>query len=254
MIKLISNDEKKLVELVKGNTYIIQYIENPTEDMQLASVHKFGYNIQYIKNPTEKVQLAAVKQNGSSIKYIKNPSKEVQLAAVREDGYAIQYISDPSEEVQLEAVKQNGCAIQYIENPSEEIQLEAVKQNVYAIEYISNPSEEVQLEVVKQRYPYAVENIKTKLCEKATDYLINNPIEMYKMTNNIYVFKTTGRDVVCEYKDNQWHYSLGCQYNITKDVFIDRIYNDGEGDPDKRPHRKQYLEVIDYVENLDMNK
>ena len=42
--------------------------------------------------------------------------------------------------------------------------------------------------------------------------------------------------------------------NITKDVFIDRIYNDGEGDPDKCPHRKQYLEIIDYVENLDMNK
>ena len=75
MIKLISNDEKKLVELVKSNTYIIQYIEYPTEDMQLASVHKFGYNIQYIKNPTEKVKLAAVKQNGSSIKFIKNPSK-----------------------------------------------------------------------------------------------------------------------------------------------------------------------------------
>ena len=254
MIKLISNDEKKLVEFVKGNTYIIQYIENPTEDMQLASVHKFGYNVQFIKNPTEKVKLAAVKQNGSSIQYIKNPSEKIQLEAVKQYPNAIQYIKNPTEEIQLEAVKQNGLAIQYISDPSEEVQLEAVKQNGYAIEYISDPSEEVQLEAVKQRYTYVVENIKTKLCEKATDYLINNPIEMYKITNNIYVFKTTGRDVVCEYKDNQWHYSLGCQYNITKDVFIDRIYNDGEGDPDKRPHRKQYLEVIDYVENLDMNK
>ena len=115
---------------------------------------------------------------------------------------------------------------------------------------ITETSENINSTKIKD----VVENIKTKLCEKATDYLINNPIEMYKITNNIYVFKTTGRDVVCEYKDNQWHYSLGCQYNITKDVFIDRIYNDGEGDPDKRPHRKQYLEVIDYVENLDMNK
>ena len=232
MIKLISNDEKKLVELVKRNAYIMHYIKNPSEEIQLEAVKQNGYVIAYISNPSKKVQLEAVKQNGRAISCIENPTEEVQLEAVKQNGCAIQYISDPSEEVQLEAVKQNGCAIQYIENLSEEIQLEAVKQ----------------------RYPYAIENIKTKLCEKAIDYLINNPIEMYKITNNIYVFKTTGRDVICEYKDNQWHYSLGWHYNITKDAFIDRIYNDREGDPDKYPHRKQYLEVIDYIESLDMNK
>ena len=41
--------------LIKNNGYVIKYIENPTEEMQLEAVKKDGYYIQYIKNPSIKV-------------------------------------------------------------------------------------------------------------------------------------------------------------------------------------------------------
>ena len=130
---------------VKENGYVIRYIANPSEAMQLAAVEQNGLAIDYIKNPSEEVQVAAVKQYGLAIKYIKNPSEAVQLAAVKQgDGYAIQYIKNPSEAVQMAAVKQYGYAIQYIKNPSEEVQLAAVREYGDVIQYIANPSEKVR--------------------------------------------------------------------------------------------------------------
>ena len=43
--------------------------------------------IEYINNPSEEVQLAAVRQNGQAIRYIKNPSEEVQLIAALSKDY-----------------------------------------------------------------------------------------------------------------------------------------------------------------------
>jgi len=49
-------------------------------------------NIEYIKDPSEAEQLATVNQNGLAIRYIENPSEEVQLAAVSQHGSALEYI------------------------------------------------------------------------------------------------------------------------------------------------------------------
>jgi len=46
-------------------------------------VNNWGDAIDYIDNPSEAVQLAAVKQNIYSIKYIKNPSEAVKRVARR---------------------------------------------------------------------------------------------------------------------------------------------------------------------------
>jgi len=40
-------------------------------------VQERGYSIEYIQNPSEKIQLEAVRQNKSSFQYIKNPFKSV---------------------------------------------------------------------------------------------------------------------------------------------------------------------------------
>ena len=45
--------------------------------MQLAAVMKNGCSIEYIYNPSEEVQLTAVKQNGFAIRFIHNPSEKV---------------------------------------------------------------------------------------------------------------------------------------------------------------------------------
>jgi len=137
----------------------IQYVENPSEAVQLAAVKEYPNAIRRIKNPTEAVQIAAVRANGDLIQIIDNPSEAVQIAAILQDGDAIRYIENPSEAVQLAAVNNAGYTISYIENPSEAVQLAAVKtNNGHAIEYIKNPSEAVQLAAVN-RNGYMIQHI-----------------------------------------------------------------------------------------------
>ena len=53
-------------------------------------------------------------------------------------------------------------------------------------------------------------------------------------------------------EQNEILYSIGCQIGITKEKFIDRIYNDckikGKG-LEEYPYRQEYLDIIDIVEN-----
>ena len=59
----------------------------------LNAVKQDGYCIQYINNPSEEIQLEAVKQNTRSIKLINNPSKEVQKLAIELSKYNIYTIA-----------------------------------------------------------------------------------------------------------------------------------------------------------------
>jgi hypothetical protein len=80
-------------------------------------VYNVGDLIQFIDNPSEEVQLVVVKKNPHLTRFIENPTEEVQLSAVEENGYSIHYIENPSEKVQLAAVKKFGNSIHFIPNP-----------------------------------------------------------------------------------------------------------------------------------------
>ena len=184
----VGKETFEIIEVLKY-PFAIQYINNPSEKVQLAAVNQNGYAIKYINNPSEKVQLAAINQNGYAIEYIKDPSEKVQLAAINQNGYAIEYIKDPSEKVQLAAVNQNGYAIKYINNPSEKVQLAAVNKNAYAIKFIKDPSEKVQLAAVS-KYGDAIEFIKDPSEQVQLDVVnqngnaiefINNPSEKVQL-------------------------------------------------------------------------
>ena len=71
---------------------------NPKYDLD-KQVYNVGDLIQFIDNPSEKVQLAAVKEYPYSIKYIQNPTEEVQLLAVKNDPDSTRFIENPTEVV-----------------------------------------------------------------------------------------------------------------------------------------------------------
>ena len=53
-------------------------------------------------------------------------------------------------------------------------------------------------------------------------------------------------------EENEILYSIGCQIGITKEEFIDRIYNDCEIKGNgliEYPYRQEYLDMIDIIEN-----
>ena len=86
----------------KANKLILHDIQPITElplwldaNVTKKIVQRNGFVIQYIKEPSEEVQRLAVQQNGFVIKYIKEPSEEVRRLAVQQNGHAIKYIKEP---------------------------------------------------------------------------------------------------------------------------------------------------------------
>ena len=69
-----------------------------------------------------------------------------------------------------------------------------------------------------------------------------------KVDRFIEINNTGGRIVTGVLKDGKILYNIGCQNEITKEVFIDRIYND-DGGIEKHPYRKEYLKIIDVIES-----
>jgi hypothetical protein len=172
-----------ILECVKRKPSIIQYVNNPSEEVQLEGVKHTGYNIEYLYNPAEVVQIAAVKNSAIALSHIQNPSEEVQLAAVRSHSLALgtifskgitpsenvvtsAIILNPinaiyhlreydvliSEELKMMAVNINGKSIQFMYNPSEELQLAAIKNSLYAFGNIKNPTEKARL-LYSKKYP-----------------------------------------------------------------------------------------------------
>jgi hypothetical protein len=140
------NDEI-IKNIIANNSNYIEFVDNPSEPVQLAAVSNIPSTIRHIENPSEKVQLAAVKKHGHVIDYIIKkgiiPSEKVQLAAVSENGPSIKYIVrkgiTPSEPVQLAAIKEGATYIEYIDEPTENVQLAAVTKNPKVFKYIKNP-------------------------------------------------------------------------------------------------------------------
>ena len=68
-----------------------------------------------------------------------------------------------------------------------------------------------------------------------------------KVDRFIEINNTEGRIVTGVLKDGKILYNIGCQNEITKEVFVDRIYNE-DGGIEKHPYRKEYLKIIDMIE------
>lgn len=109
---------------VEYDPWALEYIDNPSEEVQKVAVQLNAYNIGNIENPSEEIQKLAVSNRGYAIKFIKNPSEELQIEAVRREPSAIRYIKNPSEKVQIEAVRcDTNCwgVLDYIENPTQRV-------------------------------------------------------------------------------------------------------------------------------------
>src|SRR6478672_7846399 len=103
-----------------------------SDQVRVIGVMFSGKAIQFVKNPSLEVQLTAIKNDPFAIQYIKKPSLEVQLTAVQINPFAIQYIASPSKQVQIEAMnvifKKDGADIarslfKKIANPCELVKI-----------------------------------------------------------------------------------------------------------------------------------
>lgn len=186
---------------------IMTNINLVNEKRQIKRVKNECNYFKDIINPTPRVKYYSVKYNAENIRYITNPSEELKKIAIQRDCSVIKYMKNPSYEIQLEAIKQHSWAIEFIKNPHEEIQLEVVKQNCKFIECIDNP------------------------CNK-----IKEMFDIYDCKyRNLYVLKLD---------NGEYRFTIGCQDNMTKEEFLDRIYNNNGG-LENNPYRQEYLDILE---------
>lgn len=95
-------------------------------DRESSRISKFG--IEFISNPSKQIQLASVLANPDSIKFISNPDPDVQLLAVSKNPELIEFISNPCVAAQHKAVSLNSRTITLISNPDANIRLLATEK------------------------------------------------------------------------------------------------------------------------------
>lgn len=133
------------------------YYSSLSEEEQIKAVKQYWWKVQFIKNPSYNVQKAAIESSPRAIEEIKNPTTEIQVLAVdkimKEGSFNIaltKLINGFDEEAQIAAVKHNPQIIQFIPYPSNKVQLEAVKINPFVVKNIINATEEAKKEAVKR--------------------------------------------------------------------------------------------------------
>ena len=77
-----SEYEEVIINMVKCNTDTFDYIQNPSEVVQLTVIDADPGKIAYIENPSENVQLVAITHVPYLIRSIKNPTEAVQKLAI----------------------------------------------------------------------------------------------------------------------------------------------------------------------------
>lgn len=148
----------------------IKFINNPTEEEQYKAVCSEATLIQYIKNPSENIQMAAL-QTGTSasriFNMIENPSEQLFIAVIKESPAKIVGMTNPTEAQQLAAISKqdslitnttvNWCAkaqrkafemnkdyFQFLSEPTEEECWFALQHNPTFIKHIKNPSDDMK--------------------------------------------------------------------------------------------------------------
>ena len=69
-----------------------------------------------------------------------------------------------------------------------------------------------------------------------------------RVDNFIDIKNKKGRMVTGVLKEGKVLFNVGCQHEITKETFIDRIYNE-DGGIEKHPYRKEYLKIIGMIDS-----
>lgn len=200
-IRVTCTTSKNLQGLIKRNPSLIQYVNNPSEDLVILSIENLNREryystrnlllkiVEILKSPSDKVlvallktriidlgdiakfyisddvKIAAIKYYPPNIDYIENPNEEMLREALYNElrhGGIISRFDNLDEGLQLLAVDVDGSNVQYLNEPSEEVKLKAIQKGGFR--FIKNPTDEMLLEAVKVKW-------------SDIQYMINPPIE-----------------------------------------------------------------------------
>lgn len=129
-------DDKKILQMIKQDPSIIQYLDNPTQEMIIAAIEKQVNVIRFVKNPTMAVLEKAVEKDAIAMqKYEIDSSGNVVIKKSNDKNDILQIvIGKLSEEEQI--LIRNPKIIQTMDVVPYELQLAAVKRDYLNLRYI----------------------------------------------------------------------------------------------------------------------
>lgn len=141
---VVSKKGRIISKLIKANITL-------SDTVKKLAITNDPSSIDFIKNPSEELQLMAVAHDPSAIYHIDNPTPKTINVALTKDGRLLyEFVGyNLSEETLMGAIKSYPAAIRWLDNPSEEIQKEAIKGEVRTLKYILHKVKNVSNELLE---------------------------------------------------------------------------------------------------------
>ncbi|WP_227825258.1 MULTISPECIES: hypothetical protein [unclassified Clostridioides] len=167
-------------------------------------------------------------------KYIKEKTEKICIELIIKDPYKLMYIENQTEGICLWAILIRPDTFKYVRTQTERLCLIALMRDISLLEYVKKQTDEICRYALKKN-------------KRSIIYIKDK--EKYLEEFDIKYFKKQGkaREVIAIKENEEWLFTVGCQYKITKETFIDRIYNEGGGfDLEKgiNVHRQTYLNSL----------
>lgn len=144
------HDSRYQYDLVSANGLSIKYITTPHYEVKKKALLNTPEAIQFIQNPSLELQRIAVSRDGLCLRFIDSPSEEICNKALSQNGEAVRYIKHPSLDMCKRAIRNDPSVIRLIQNPPELLQISVVKNHPWEIQNIRYPCERACLEAVRQ--------------------------------------------------------------------------------------------------------
>lgn len=162
LLQFIDNpSDDIIIAAVRKDPLVIEYVDNPSERVQFAAVHGSPYAIQAMRNPTDKVLIRTINDHPSVFELIDRPSENVQLAAVRIDPSNLQFISEPSKDVVIAAMILDPHVYRLCDNISGTMYDEIVKPYLAFHESVEKKDYSALVGLKEQGYQPPMEVVRT---------------------------------------------------------------------------------------------
>ena len=129
-------DNKKILGMIKQDASVLQYIENPTQEMIITAIERQANTIRFVKNPTMAVLEKAVQKDAKAMQqYVIDSAGNVVIKEAGDKNDILQImIGKLSEEEQI--LIRNPNIIQTMEVVPYELQLAAIKMDYLNLRHI----------------------------------------------------------------------------------------------------------------------
>lgn len=277
-------NEKKVILKLHYRPSKIQYLENPSEALQMASVQSDIDTIKYIDNPTENVCKYAILQDiympiNSYIyplQYIKSQSVELQNFAIKCNPENLAFIVNPTKKQILKSASlfsgkpikeitkdlvnnliqnKNPKAIILLNHSSEDMQEYVLKKGLENIWFINNPSVEIINDATKDILITAYDNNHKKFINYITNKLSKNKLNGLndRLKYNVLIYNRNNIQYINDFSDELLQLLIGNRFDLVqliKDKNINPNTQSIQTDIRYHPMNLKYY----YENNYDINQ